>query len=81
MTALAARWKPDTTASSVSRRSWATVCSRWAASSGEVADAIPGCRYVEIQGAGHSGGITHRHEVREHVLPFLERFCVTQPSS
>jgi pimeloyl-ACP methyl ester carboxylesterase len=42
----------------------------------EVADAIPGCRYVEIEGAGHSGGITHRREVREHVLPFL-----TQPSS
>ena len=39
----------------------------------EVADAIPGCAYVEIDGAGHSGGITHRHEVREHVLPFLSR--------
>ena len=39
----------------------------------EVADAIPGCEYVEIDGAGHSGGVTHRHEVREHVLPFLAR--------
>ncbi len=37
----------------------------------EVAQAIPGCAYVEIAGAGHSGGITHRHEVRRHVLPFL----------
>jgi pimeloyl-ACP methyl ester carboxylesterase len=37
----------------------------------EVADAIPGCAYVEIGGAGHSGGITHRREVRRHVLPFL----------
>jgi pimeloyl-ACP methyl ester carboxylesterase len=39
----------------------------------EVADAIPGCGYVEIPGAGHRGGITHRREVREHVLPFLLR--------
>lgn len=37
----------------------------------EVADAIPGCTYVEIAGAGHSGGVTHREQVREHVLPFL----------
>jgi len=37
----------------------------------EVADAIPGCAYVEISGAGHSGGVTHRREVRRHVLPFL----------
>ena len=37
----------------------------------EVADAIPDCAYVEIQGAGHAGGITHRGEVRQHVLPFL----------
>jgi pimeloyl-ACP methyl ester carboxylesterase len=37
----------------------------------EVADAIPGCAYVEIGGAGHSGGITHRREVRRHVLPFF----------
>jgi pimeloyl-ACP methyl ester carboxylesterase len=37
----------------------------------EVADAIPGCRYVEIDGAGHSGGITHRHELRRSVIPFL----------
>src|SRR4051794_24081562 len=37
----------------------------------EVADAIPGCAYVEIDGAGHSGGITHRTQVREHVIPFL----------
>jgi pimeloyl-ACP methyl ester carboxylesterase len=37
----------------------------------EVADAIPGCTYVEIDGAGHSGGVTHRHEVRRHVLPLL----------
>lgn len=39
----------------------------------EVADAIPGCVYVEIDGAGHSGGVTHRHELRRHVLPFLSR--------
>lgn len=39
----------------------------------EVADAIPGCAYVEIPGAGHSGGITHRVEVRERVIPFLTR--------
>jgi pimeloyl-ACP methyl ester carboxylesterase len=39
----------------------------------EVADAIPGCEYVEIAGAGHRGGISHRREVREHVLPFLRR--------
>lgn len=39
----------------------------------EVADAIPGCEYVEIAAAGHRGGITHRREVREHVLPFLQR--------
>jgi pimeloyl-ACP methyl ester carboxylesterase len=44
----------------------------------EVADAIPDCRYVEIQGAGHSGGVTHRHEVRGHVLPFF-RSCVGPP--
>ena len=37
----------------------------------EVADAIPGCAYVEIDGAGHSGGITHREQVREHVVPFV----------
>ena len=37
----------------------------------EVAEAIPGCAYVEIAGAGHAGGMTHRHEVRGHVLPFL----------
>ena len=37
----------------------------------EVADVIPGCVYVEISGAGHSGGVTHRREVRRHVLPFL----------
>ena len=37
----------------------------------EVADAIPGCRYVEIDGAGHAGGLTHRRQVRDHVLPFL----------
>jgi pimeloyl-ACP methyl ester carboxylesterase len=39
----------------------------------EVADAIPGCVYVEIDGAGHSGGVTHRREVRDLVLPFLAR--------
>jgi pimeloyl-ACP methyl ester carboxylesterase len=39
----------------------------------EVAEAIPGCDYVEIDGAGHSGGVTHRHELRRHVLPFLSR--------
>lgn len=39
----------------------------------EVADAIPGCEYVEIASAGHSGGITHRHELGAHVLPFLTR--------
>jgi pimeloyl-ACP methyl ester carboxylesterase len=39
----------------------------------EVAEAVPGCEYVEIAGAGHSGGVTHRHEVRRHVLPFLSR--------
>ncbi|MEN3272686.1 MAG: hypothetical protein V7636_1447, partial [Actinomycetota bacterium] len=27
----------------------------------EVAEAIPECAYVEIDGAGHSGGVTHRH--------------------
>ena len=37
----------------------------------EVADAIPGCAYVEIAGAGHSGGVTHRREVRDAVLPIL----------
>lgn len=37
----------------------------------EVADAIPSCVYVEIQGAGHSGGVTHREQVREHVVPFV----------
>lgn len=37
----------------------------------EVADAIPGCEYVEIDGPGHSGGVTYRHQVREHVVPFL----------
>lgn len=37
----------------------------------EVADAIPDCEYVLIDGAGHSGGITHRVQVREHVIPFL----------
>jgi pimeloyl-ACP methyl ester carboxylesterase len=37
----------------------------------EVADAIPDCAYVEIAGAGHSGGVTHRREVRQHVLPFV----------
>jgi pimeloyl-ACP methyl ester carboxylesterase len=39
----------------------------------EVADAIPGCDYVEIAGAGHAGGVTHRHELRRRVLPFLGR--------
>lgn len=39
----------------------------------EVAGAIPGCEYVEVAGAGHRGGITHRREVREHALPFLQR--------
>jgi pimeloyl-ACP methyl ester carboxylesterase len=39
----------------------------------EVADAIPDCEYVEIAGAGHRGGVSHRREVREHVLPFLRR--------
>jgi pimeloyl-ACP methyl ester carboxylesterase len=42
----------------------------------EVAAAIPGCEYVEVANAGHLGGHTHRHEVRELVLPFL-----TQPRS
>ena len=37
----------------------------------EVAGAIPDCTYVEIAGAGHAGGVTHRGEVRQHVLPFL----------
>ena len=37
----------------------------------EVADAIPGGVYVEIEGAGHSGGVTHREQVREHVVPFV----------
>ena len=39
----------------------------------EVADAIPDCEYVEIAGAGHLGGVSHRREVRDHVLPFLRR--------
>ena len=39
----------------------------------EVADAIPDAEHVEIPGAGHHGGITHRREVREHVLPLLRR--------
>ena len=39
----------------------------------EVAAAIPNCEYVEIAGAGHRGGVSHRREVREHVLPFLRR--------
>jgi pimeloyl-ACP methyl ester carboxylesterase len=39
----------------------------------EVADAIPECEYVEIAGAGHNGGISHRRQVRDHVLPFLRR--------
>lgn len=37
----------------------------------EVADAIPDCAYIEIAGAGHSGGITHRREIRRRVLPFF----------
>jgi pimeloyl-ACP methyl ester carboxylesterase len=37
----------------------------------EVADAIPGCAYVEIEGPGHSGGVTHRREVRAHVHSFF----------
>lgn len=39
----------------------------------EVADAIPDCEYVEIAGAGHRGGVSHRREIREHVLSFLRR--------
>lgn len=45
----------------------------------EVADAIPDCAYVEIGGAGHSGGITHRREVRRHVLPFLVQVSRPRP--
>jgi pimeloyl-ACP methyl ester carboxylesterase len=39
----------------------------------EVADAIPACEYAEVHGAGHAGGITHRREVRDLVVPFLSR--------
>ncbi len=39
----------------------------------EVADAIPNCEYVEITGAGHRGGFSHRREIRDHVLPFFRR--------
>lgn len=39
----------------------------------EVADAIPECEYVEIAGAGHLGGVSHRREVREFTLPFFRR--------
>lgn len=45
----------------------------------EVADAIPDAEYVEIARAGHSGGMTHRREVWEHVLPFLERVSRPRP--
>lgn len=39
----------------------------------EVAGVIPDCEYVEIPGAGHRGGFSHRREVREHVVPFFRR--------
>lgn len=39
----------------------------------EVADTIPDCAYVEIEGAGHIGGFSHRREIREHVVPFFRR--------
>ena len=45
----------------------------------EVADAIPDAEYVEVARAGHSGGMTHRREVWEHVLPFLERVSRPRP--
>jgi pimeloyl-ACP methyl ester carboxylesterase len=37
----------------------------------EVAEAIPGCDYVEIEGAGHSGLTTHPVEVLTAVTEFL----------
>ncbi|MGH7856089.1 MAG: alpha/beta fold hydrolase [Candidatus Binatia bacterium] len=37
----------------------------------EVADAIPGARYVEIEGAAHSGIGTHGQDVLDTVLKFL----------
>jgi len=37
----------------------------------EVADAIPGCRYIEIPGAAHSGMATHADEVMKHVPDFF----------
>jgi pimeloyl-ACP methyl ester carboxylesterase len=39
----------------------------------EVADAIPDCAYVEIAGAGHRGGFSHRREIRDHVITFFRR--------
>jgi pimeloyl-ACP methyl ester carboxylesterase len=37
----------------------------------EVADVIPGCRYVEIAGAGHSGPFEKPDEVNEAMLAFF----------
>lgn len=45
----------------------------------EVADAIPSCEYVEIAAAGHRGGVSHRREIREHVLPFFRRYAASEP--
>jgi pimeloyl-ACP methyl ester carboxylesterase len=38
----------------------------------EVADAIPGCRYVEIAGAGHSGPFEKPDEVNAALLDFFK---------
>ena len=43
----------------------------FAASCRELAEAIPGARYVEIAGAGHTGTDTHTDEVFGHLLAFL----------
>jgi pimeloyl-ACP methyl ester carboxylesterase len=37
----------------------------------EVADAIPGCRYVEIEGAGHAGPVEKPDEVNAALLKFF----------
>jgi pimeloyl-ACP methyl ester carboxylesterase len=37
----------------------------------EVADAIPGCRYVEIPACGHAGPFENPDVVNHHVIEFF----------
>jgi thioesterase CepJ len=40
----------------------------------QAAEAIPGCDYREVAGAGHIGILTHADEVARHLLEFFARF-------